>query len=174
MYDFIQYGIHDARIHIHKYGCEFIENINSYTKNTWIHKQKWAKMHEFIQFCTKSDRKHIAWVARENPKHSPSAPTRPNPAAPIIAATRATINKTLMKNKLLCWPFQWPGEGVWILLLPIIVPHQSTSDVQQVFFSSWMWWWICMRNMPMPQNITESELNLSPKFTSLGLLGCCG
>ncbi len=136
MYDFIQYGIHDAWIHIHKYVCEFIENIKfihkkcmgsqtKMCKNAWIHTilhQEWSQVHSLS--------------CKGNPKHSPSAPTRPNPAAPIIAATRATINKTMMKNKLLCWPFQWPGEGGWILLLPIIVPHQSTSNVQQVFFSS--------------------------------------
>lgn len=80
------------------------------------------------------------------------------------------INKTMMKNILLCWPFRRPGEGGG-LVLPIIVPHQHFR--RPTSFLQFLDVMIDMHEeyVSMPQNITESELNVSPKFTSLGLLG---
>jgi hypothetical protein len=57
------------------------------------------------------------------------------------------------------------------LVLPIIVPHQHFQHP-----TSFLQFLDVMMDMheeyvSMPQNITESELNVSPKFTSLGLLG---
>ena len=98
------------------YNMEFIDHEFTYKISVWIihgfTDENVQKMYEFIQCCcTKSDRKHIAWVARAKSEHTLSAPTRLNSAAQIIAATRAMINKTMMKNILLCWPFRRPGEG---------------------------------------------------------------
>jgi hypothetical protein len=60
------------------------------------------------------------------------------------------------------------------LLLPIIVLHQHFRRP-----TSFLQFLDVMMDMheeyvSMRQNSTESELNVSPKFTSLGLLGCCG